>query len=64
MASSLEAALANATSVVDTAVNLAGDPVYATFCTNSTESSCLGAPSGATLTYATVPKFGAVVFNQ
>ena len=64
VASSLETALDNATSVVDTAVNLAGNPVYATFCTNSTESSCLGAPSGATLTYATVPKFGAVVFNQ
>ena len=64
VASTLETALDNATSVVDTAVNLAGNPVYATFCTNSTESSCSGAPSGATLTYATVPKFGAVVFNQ
>ena len=64
VASSLETALDNATSVVDTAVNLAGNPVYATFCTNSTESSCSGAPSGATLTYAAVPKFGAVVFNQ
>ena len=64
VASTLETALDNATSVVDTAVNLAGNPVYATFCTNSTESSCSGAPSGATLNYAAVPKFGAVVFNQ
>ena len=62
VASTLETALDNATSVVDTAVNLAGNPVYATFCTNSTESSCSGAPSGATVTYATFPKFGAVVF--
>ena len=64
VASTLETALDNATSVVNTAVNLAGNPVYATFCTNSTESSCSGAPSGATVTYAVVPKFGAVVFNQ
>ena len=62
VASTLETALDNATSVVDTAVNLAGTPVYATFCTNTTESSCSGAPSGATETYAAVPKFGAVVF--
>ena len=64
VASSLEAALDNATSVVDTAMNLAGNPVYATFCTNFTESSCSGAPSGATVTYAKVPKFGAVVFSK
>ena len=64
VASSLETALDNATSVVNTAVNLAKNPVHATFCTNSTESSCSGAPAGATVTYAVVPKFGAVVFNQ
>jgi len=62
--STLETALDNATSVVNTAVSLAGAPVYATFCTTSESSSCTGTPSGATLSYATVPKFGAVVFNQ
>ena len=63
--SSLEAALDNATSVVEYSSEFSRKSCLCKLLGGTPPiSSCSGAPSLTTLNYAAVPKFGYVVFNQ
>jgi len=64
VASTLEAALDNATSVVDTAVNLAANPKYAKFCGGTSLTDNSSCPSIDNNSFLAVARFGYVVFSE
>ena len=64
VASTLETALDNATSVVGTALNLASNPKYAKFCGGSSLTDISSCPSIDDSSYLAVARFGYVVFAE
>ena len=64
VASTLEAALDNATSVVGTALNLASNPKYAKFCGGSSLTDISSCPSIDDSSYLAVARFGYVVYSE
>ena len=64
VASTLEAALDNATSVVDTAVSLAANPKYAKFCGGTSLTDNSSCPSIDNNSFLAVAMFGYVVFSD
>ena len=64
VASSLEAALDNATSTVETAVSLASNPKYAKFCGGTSLTDNSSCPSIDNNSFLAVARFGYVVFSE
>ena len=64
VASTLEAALDNATSVVGTALNLTTNPKYAKFCGGTSLTDISSCPSIDNSSFLAVAKFGYVVFAE
>ena len=64
VASTLETALDNATSVVGTALNLASNPKYAKFCGGSSLTDISSCPSIDDSSYLAVARFGYVVYSE
>ncbi len=64
VASTLETALDNATSVVGTALNLVSNPKYAKFCGGSSLTDISSCPSIDDSSYLAVARFGYVVYSE